>query len=32
VNPNTQPGERPHSFRNSLLVLQKGGKIMEPGR
>ena len=29
VSPETPRGKRPHSFRNSLLVLQKGGKIVE---
>ncbi len=32
VDPATAQGQRPHSFRNSLLVLQKGGKIVEVGR
>lgn len=29
VNPDTPRGKRPHSFRNSLLILQKGGRIVE---
>jgi len=29
VSPQTSPGQRPHSFRNSLLILQKGGRIVE---
>jgi prepilin-type N-terminal cleavage/methylation domain-containing protein len=29
VSPDTTPGKRPHSFRNSLLILQKGGRILE---
>lgn len=32
VDPGTQAGDRPHSFRNSMLELQKGGKIVEVGR
>lgn len=32
VNPTIPEGQRPHSFRNSLLILQKGGKIVEVGR
>ena len=32
VDPATPEGQRPHSFRNSLLTLQKGGKIVEVGR
>ncbi len=32
VDPAIPQGRRPHSFRNSLLVLQKGGKIVEVGR
>ena len=32
VDPAIPKGQRPHSFRNSLLVLQKGGKIVEVGR
>ena len=29
VPPDTPAGKRPHSFRNSLLILQKGGGIVE---
>ena len=32
VDPKTPSGQRPHSFRNSLLILQRGGKILEAGR
>ena len=32
VDPQTPQGERPHSFRNSLVILQRGGKIVEVGR
>ena len=32
VDPKTPKGERPHSFRNSLVALQKGGKLVEVGR
>jgi len=32
VDPATPEGQRPHSFRHSLLGLQKGGKIVEGGR
>ena len=32
VDPKTPPGQRPHSFRNSLVILQRGGKILEVGR
>ena len=32
VDPKTPAGQRPHSFRNSLVILQRGGKILEVGR
>ena len=32
VRPDTPDGERPHSFRHSLVALQKGGKLVEIGR
>jgi hypothetical protein len=32
VDPDTPRGKRPHSFRNSLLVLEKGGRIVEVRR
>jgi prepilin-type N-terminal cleavage/methylation domain-containing protein len=32
VAPATPKGERPHSYRNSFVSLQKGGKIAEVGR
>jgi len=32
ADPQTPAGDRPHSFRNSMLELQKGGKIVEVGR
>lgn len=32
VDPRTPAGKRPHSYRNSLLTLQKGGKMVEVGR
>ena len=32
VDPKTPVGKRPHSYRNSLLTLQKGGKLVEVGR
>ena len=32
VDPATPQGQRPHSFRNSLLLLQRGGKVAEVGR
>jgi prepilin-type N-terminal cleavage/methylation domain-containing protein len=32
VRPDTPDGRRPHSFRHSLVALQKGGKLVEMGR
>ncbi|HEY3397627.1 MAG TPA: prepilin-type N-terminal cleavage/methylation domain-containing protein [Armatimonadota bacterium] len=32
ADPATPPGQRPHGFRQSLLVLEKSGKIGERGR
>jgi len=29
VDPKTPPGQQPHSFRNSLVILQRGGMILE---
>jgi len=32
VAPDTPQGQRPHSYRNSFVGLQKGGKLLEVGR
>lgn len=32
VDPRTPPGQRPHGYRESLLVLQKSGRLVEVGR
>jgi type II secretion system protein G len=32
TDPTTPAGQRPHDFRQSLLVLEKSGKIVEKGR
>lgn len=32
VDPETPAGQRPHSYRHSLVLLQRGGKIVEVGR
>ncbi len=32
VHPDTEPGKRPHSFRQSYVALLGGGKLVEEGR